>query len=264
MFYFLSLNMLNNNQNWTPPSSIEEKIKKFLIPGKLYLNHLKRKHLKKGEDELHLLRFFVHKGNGAIDIGANKGVYSSILAPLTSIVHAFEPNPKLFRILKSGLASNCIGYQIALSNTSTKKKLLIPYSKRRKAYSNQGASLSNVKVNGEHGVVEVQTRTLDSYNFINIDFIKIDVEGHELNVLKGAVKTLKRNKPILLVELSESHTKMPIEELIKNVESYGFKAMFLKKGRLHDISLFNNEKDHRYAPIGKGNFIYNFIFFPDK
>ena len=47
MFYFLSLNMLNNNQNWTPSSSIEEKIKKFLIPGKFYLNHLKRKHLKK-------------------------------------------------------------------------------------------------------------------------------------------------------------------------------------------------------------------------
>ena len=41
MFFLLSLNMLNNNQNWTPPSSIEaieEKIKKFLIPGKLYLN----------------------------------------------------------------------------------------------------------------------------------------------------------------------------------------------------------------------------------
>ena len=32
MFYFLSLNMLNNNKNWTPPSSIEEKIKKILIP----------------------------------------------------------------------------------------------------------------------------------------------------------------------------------------------------------------------------------------
>ena len=132
MFYFLGLNMLNSNKNWIPPSSIEEKIKKILIPGKLYLNHLKRKHLKKGEDELHLLRFFVHKGNGAIDIGANKGVYSSILAPLTSIVHAFEPNPKLFRILKSGLASNCIGYQIALSNTSTKKSYLFHTAKEEK------------------------------------------------------------------------------------------------------------------------------------
>ena len=108
--------MLNNNKNWTPPSSIEEKIKAFLIPGKWYLNHLKRKHLNKGEDELHLLRFFVNDCNGVIDIGANKGVYSSILAPLASIVHSFEPNPKLFKILKSGLASNCIGYQIALSN----------------------------------------------------------------------------------------------------------------------------------------------------
>ena len=35
----------------------------------------------------------------------------------------------------------------------------------------------------------------------------------------------------------------------------------LKKGRLHDISLFNNENDHRYPSIGKGIFVYNFIFF---
>ena len=40
--------MIKNSKNWTPPSSIEEKIKEFLIPGKLYLKHLKRKHLKKG------------------------------------------------------------------------------------------------------------------------------------------------------------------------------------------------------------------------
>ena len=92
--------MTKNNKNWTPPSSIEEKIKKFLIPGKLYLKYLKRKHLNKGEDELHLLRFFVAEGNGAIDIGANKGIYSAVLAPLASIVHSFEPNPKLFKILK--------------------------------------------------------------------------------------------------------------------------------------------------------------------
>jgi hypothetical protein len=76
------------------------------------------------------------------------------------------------------------------------------------------------------------------------------------------LKTLKRNKPILLIELSESHTKMLIEKLINNVESYGFKAMYLKKASLHEVSLFDNEKDHRYVPIGKGNFIYNFIYFP--
>ena len=52
------------------------------------------------------------------------------------------------------------------------------------------------------------------------------------------LKILKRNKPILLVGLSESQTKMPIEKLINNVESYGFKAMYLKKARLHEVSLF--------------------------
>ena len=80
MFFLLSLNMLNNNQNWTPPSSIEEKIKKFLIPGKLYLNHLKRKHLKKCR--LHDISLFNNeKYHRYVPIGKGNFIYNFIFFP---------------------------------------------------------------------------------------------------------------------------------------------------------------------------------------
>ena len=75
------------------------------------------------------------------------------------------------------------------------------------------------------------------------------------------LKILKRNKPILLLELLESQTKMPIEKLRNKYRKLWILSNVSKKGRLHDISLFNNENDHRYPSIGKGIFVYNFIFF---
>ena len=53
--------------------------------------------------------------------------------------------------------------------------------------------------------IRVPLRTLDSYNLSNIGFIKIDVEGHELDVLRGAEVTLRRDQPNLLIEIENRH-----------------------------------------------------------
>lgn len=182
--------MTHDNDKWIPPSSIEEIIKNLLIPPRYYMRHLVRKNLRKGEAELHLLPFLVNRDKQAIDIGANKGVYTHLLARLVPFVHAFEPNPKMFNILTRGLPENARSYEIALSDQSGSGELLVPMSRRTKAYSNQGASLSKQKVHGEHRVVKIETRTLDSYALENVGFIKIDVEGYEHTVLKGAKKNI--------------------------------------------------------------------------
>ena len=82
-----------------------------------------------------------------------------------------------------------------------------------------------------------------------------------MEVLKGAVETLKKNKPILLVELEESHTKRPIMNLIKEIEGYGYRGAFLKKKQITDISLFDAENYHR-NPKATKDYVLNFIFFP--
>lgn len=253
--------MTHDNEKWIPPSSPEELIKKFILPPRRYIRYLVNKNLRKGEPELHLLPFLVHRDKQAIDIGANKGVYTYLLARLVPFVHAFEPNPKMFNVLTRGLPENAKAYDAALSDESGSGELLVPRSERTKAYSNQGASLSKHKVSGEHGVVQIQKRTLDSYALDNIGFIKIDVEGYEHAVLKGAKETLTRCRPTLLIELEERHTGVAIESLLADVEAYGYHTYFLRKQQLTSITQFDPESEHR-SPATPGDYINNFLFFP--
>ena len=253
--------MNDTKDRWIPPSSTEEIIKKFLIPAQLYIRYLVRKNLRKGEPELHLLPFLVNKEQQAVDIGANKGVYTHQLAKLVPFVHAFEPNPKIFNILTRGLPKNAKAYDAALSDESGTGELLVPLSGRKQAYSNQGASLSRQKVSGEHGVVQIETRTLDSYSLDNIGFIKIDVEGYEHAVLKGAKETLMRCRPTMLIELEEKHTGVAIESLIEDVEIYGYQTYFLRNRKLTAFTQFDPVSEHR-QPTNRNNYVNNFLFFP--
>ncbi len=262
--------MTHDDDKWIPPSSTEEIIKNFLIPPQYYMRHLVRKNLRKGEPELHLLPFLVNRNKQAIDIGANKGVYTHLLARLVPFVHAFEPNPKMFNVLTRGLPENARSYEIALSDQSGSGELLVPKlqgstSGRRRAYANLGASLSRQKVQGEHGVVQIETRTLDSYALDNVGFIKIDVEGYEHSVLKGAKETLMHCRPIMLIELEERHTGVAIESLIEQVEAYGYQAYFLRNRQLTPVTQFDPESEHR-SPIIRHDYIdyvNNFIFFAE-
>ncbi len=121
--------MPHNNDKWIPPSSTEEIIKNLLVPPQYYIRHLVKKNLHKGEPELHLLPFLVDRKRQAIDIGANKGVYTHLLARLVPFVHAFEPNPKMYKVLSRGLPVNARAHEIALSDLSGSGELLVPMSK---------------------------------------------------------------------------------------------------------------------------------------
>ena len=259
--------MALNDDKWIPPSSTEEIIKNLLFPPQLYIRHLVKKNLRKGEPELHLLPFLVDRKRQAIDIGANKGVYTHLLARLLPFVHAFEPNPKMFNVLTRGLPENAMSYEIALSDQSGSGELLVPKlqgptSWQKRAYSNLGASLSREKVQGEHKVVQIETRTLDSYALDNIGFIKIDVEGYEHAVLKGGKETLMYCLPTMLIELEERHTGVDIESLIEQVEAYGYQTYFLRNRQLIPFTRFDPESDHR-NPVTRSDYVNNFIFFAE-
>ena len=84
-----------------------------------------------------------------------------------------------------------------------------------------------------------------------IGFIKIDVEGHEKNVIIGASKIIMRNKPVLLVEIEEKHTQDKVINIINFIKTYGYKSYFLNKKKLIEIKKNTN--------LGLKN---NFIFLP--
>jgi FkbM family methyltransferase len=252
---------------WTPPFSLAERLKFTLIPPRLYMWRLIRKHLRKGEPELRILPQIVPPGRNAIDVGANKGVYSHLLARLCPQVEAFEPSPKIYRILTRALPANVTPHQVALSDRAGTAELIVP--KHSSGYSNQTASLNPRKRDASAGIVAVTQRTLDSYGFTNVGFIKIDVEGFEEAVLAGAVDTIARERPVLQIELEEQHTGKAIEDLIAGVCALRMEAFFLRDGVLNPISAFDpatnraafRESSSERRRLGL-RYINNFIFKP--
>jgi FkbM family methyltransferase len=71
---------------------------------------------------------------------------------------------------------------------------------------------------------EVKVVTLDSFNLTNVDFIKIDVESYEYEVLKGEKNTIETNKPIIGIELLQSY-QPNYKEIVKYIESLGYRAI---------------------------------------
>jgi len=146
------------------------------------------------------------------DIGANLGFYSLLSAKKvgpTGQVHSFEPNPRIFQELlfniKLNKFNNIYPNQIALSDHNG-RGLLSSHERGEEVYG----SLSDRNFPGVSiiGHDDVQLESLDSYiekHGVNrIDFIKIDVEGAELDVLRGANNTLDILRPKnIMFELSE-------------------------------------------------------------
>lgn len=245
--------------DWTPPYTWEERLKYTLIPARLYMWRLLRKHLRKGEPELKFLPQIVPRDRIALDIGANKGVYSHLLARLCRGVEAFEPNPKIYRILNRTLPRNVVTHQVALSDRVGTAELIVPMY--GSGFSNQTASLNPRKRDDRARIVRVAQRTLDSYGFSNVGFIKIDVEGFEAAVLAGGRETILRERPVMQIELEEQHTGQSIESLLAMVQDLGMDAFFLRDGTLRPIADFDPAAN-RAALKTRVGYINNFIFKP--
>jgi len=253
---------VDTQAGWEPPSSFEEKLRGLLIPPRLYYALRGRRELKKGEAELSILPFLIDPERNSVDGGANKGVYTYWLEQLSRHVYAYEPNPKMFKTLKAGTGPKATVNFAALSDQAGEFALRIPKTARGK-YSNQGASLNHDKVGDSYGEVMVQTRKLDDEGLTNIGFLKIDVEGHEMAVLDGALETIKRDRPTLLIEMEQQHTGRAIEDDLKRVTDLGYRLLFLHKGVLNSGDAFDGDKHHRKA-LTPQDYVFNFIFVPKE
>ena len=246
------------NKEWIPPKTLEEKVRDFIVPDWLRIRERAWRERRKGEKEIKIIPDLLVNCNRAIDIGANVGVWSYWLSKHAKKVESFEPNPKIFNVLKNIKIKNVNTYNIALSNKSGSVDLLIP--KGSKGFSNQGASLSSIKVQGEHKSLSIQAKCLDEYNFLDVNFIKIDVEGHEHEVIEGAKETIKKCKPTMVIEMEEKHNKIPIEDQISSVEKLGYRCYVLINNKIVNINEINLDKFH-HNPTNKDSYLFNFIFY---
>ncbi len=239
----------------------EEWFKRTFVPARLDMWRFVRKQLQRGEAELRLLPRLVPRDRIAIDIGANRGVYTHVLSRLTPHVEAFEPNPTVFRRLRRALPANARAHQVALADREGEAQLLVPVDHDR--YADQRATLSAESADAASRPVAVPVRTLDSFAFQNVGFIKIDVEGFEQAVLRGARETLRRERPVLLVEMEERHTTEPIERSLSALAALGYELFFARGDDIHPIARFDPDADHRHA-VGTDRYINNFIARPTE
>jgi len=104
----------------------------------------------------------------------------------------------------------------------------------------------------EHsGVMTIPLTTLDSLDLPNCHFIKVDVEGMELNVLKGAVNTINRCKPILYVENDRVNKSEPLARFI---DSLGY-AMYFHSVPLYNPANFLGNQTNVFGNIASKNLL---------
>lgn len=243
---------------WTGAFSLEERLK-LLLPPRWYRPYLLKRAKRKGEPELNLIPFLCRRDRISLDVGANKGIYAEAMRPASLAVHAFEPNPKMLRVLRRLAHPSVVIHPIGLSDRTGTADLLIPWY--GKGFSNQGASLSDAKAAGEHAKVTIDTRRIDDLALGPVGCIKIDVEGFEQSVIAGATQTLRRDRPTLLVEIEEHHTGRRLEDDLAAICAHGYRAYALVEGQLTDLARIDLDLWHRQR-VGRPGYLFNFIFLP--
>jgi FkbM family methyltransferase len=150
------------------------------------------------------------------DVGSCNGLFINIFREISSNskIFAFEPNPFNYENIKSMSSDNCIIENIAVSDIDGYVNLYSESNDPRNHLSNIiGHDLNNQKMNF---LSEVESKKLDTYfSEKKVDYIKIDVEGSEIDVIRGGIETLKKCKYVII----ECHYDNDWKEIVNLCES---------------------------------------------
>ena len=179
-------------------------------------------------------RSLIKSGDTVLDIGANVGIMSLLFSDLvgeTGKVLSFEPNPIIFEDLEAAVekksANNVNLFKMGLGECEGELILSVPHS-------NLGLG-TLVRTSSEKCTkYKVQVKTLDNIlkkeSVTKVDFMKIDVEGFEYNVLLGAHETLRQQKPkVIVFELNNFKGKAKDQEVVKFLTDLDYKFISIPK-----------------------------------
>jgi len=222
------------------------------------------------EPELRHLSEFVPAGRTAVDVGGWWGPWSWRLAKMVPQVVTLEPNPTLAAALTRVMPANVTVHNLAASDRAGEATLSIPDGGR----GSEGRGSLQVP-GGSVVTCPVRTTTLDALELDNVGFVKIDVEGHELAVLHGAMDLLRRDRPTVVMEIEpRHHPDGAVGEVFGCFSDLGYDGTFLRDGRWHGLADLDDEENRRIAgKIGSSGYlrvlalyarryVNNFLFTP--
>jgi FkbM family methyltransferase len=200
-------------------------------------------------EELDTIRRFIKTSDVCFDVGANIGYYSLVLARVAKEVHAFEPVPLTYELLRfnifiNGIA-NVIANQCALGNVSGETSFNIASDPANCGFYDTGIARRVESA-------RVRVTRLDDYcasrQIPRVDFLKIDVEGAESLVLDGARQTLKSRPRFMMMELADCVQEKygsSVDKIVKALATLGYKPFVAIGGNLRSFrseyyNLFSN------------------------
>ena len=226
--------------------------------------------------ELDAIRQALVNGGVCIDVGANKGSYLYSMArwSKSAPVFAFEPQRVLADYLrtacqKSGLTHVRVEH-LAVSNVVGELDLHVPGDA-----TSPGASLEpGIADKTSCHIERVKVTTLDAYAQTHIKapvrVIKIDVEGHELAAIKGAVELIRRDRPLLIIECEGRHLPagQSVAGFISFIVSLGYTASLAMPGKgelpSQEFDAGKHQKQLGSRFWDAKDYYNNFIFRPNR
>ena len=208
--------------------------------------------------DLHLREFmigqttpYLNKFKNTLDIGAATGMYASHFAKHSKNVICFEAVPPVYEQLEKIKQSNAnvITHNIAVSNHVGTNDFYVDDQRL------SNSSFQNL-VGGQK--ITVDTVTIDSLKLVDVGFIKVDVEGVELDVLVGAADTIAEYKPTCMVEIYEKFNKYPVETTFEFFFNRGYRCFYNHKGQgLKPVRNIQEGVDATKIPeITDGDFLF--------
>ncbi|MDN8100037.1 FkbM family methyltransferase [Burkholderia multivorans] len=193
--------------------------------------------------EIELVSHFIPMGSTVIDVGANIGTHSLAFAQYTGRtgrVIAIEPQPAVFDILARNVAENGLS-QIDLiqSGASSSSGEMFFSRLNYSGHINSGA----IALDSTSGETRVDVITLDSLQLECCAFVKVDAEGMEFDVLKGAVDLIRRSAPTLLMEVNTVDRAI---ELNRFVSELGY-SVFFARTKAFNSDNFKRETDNFFG-----------------
>ncbi len=212
----------------------------YYLPKYAYQDVIRREIIKNrifDEDVYNLSKKYIKPNTVVIDAGANYGQLSILFSKLylNTTIYSFEASKYIYDILVKNIglnSENIRGLNCILSDCSEEKYLKIPSFEKYGTYGSLDLEFSNNMKNNYKEKILV--KKIDDFNFERkISFMKIDVQGWDLKVLKGSSKTILKHKMPIIFEY---------EEQFENKMNYQFEDFvnFIKKINYKFVTVVNN------------------------
>lgn len=184
---------------------------------------------------------YSNKTKVILDIGANCGAFSIKVSNNLkgeNKIYCFEPNPFLFKILRKNIVLNkCQASVLSIPKA-------VGNSNKDITFNLDLLNSGHSRISKNTGDVIVPQVTLDDFVYEEqlegIDFIKVDVEGFEPFVIQGGLKTIKKFRPTLYIEMTDSWFRengSSVHELINILISIGYEIKLDLKGKLSELNI---------------------------